>query len=176
MKPIVTSRLRLIPATATLTDLEIEHLAQFFEQLEVEPASDWPSANLARALPFFREQLREDALLVGWLAWYWLLDTPAGTQLVGGGGFKGAPSDGMVEIGYETRSAFRRRGIATEAVSAQVNWALAHADVNVVVAETREDNKASIGVLEKIGFKRAGKPSESGLYRFECRSIESWLQ
>jgi len=173
MNPIVTPRLRLVAATAVLTDLEIEHLPQFFNQLGVEPAPDWPSDNLRDVLPFFRDQLTGNDSLVGWLSWYWILDESDGAKLVGGGGFKGPPSDGMVEIGYETRAAFRRCGIATEAVSAQVNWALAHADVNLVVAETREDNEASIGVLEKTGFKRAGSPSESGLYRYECRSLES---
>jgi len=167
MNPIVTARLRLVPSTAELIQLEIEDLPQFFRHLGVEPIADWPSENLADVLPFFRDQLASDASLVGWLAWYWILDTPEGAQIVGGGGFKGAPTDGKVKIGYETRASYRRTGIATEAVSAQAAWALKHPDVSSVSAETREDNLASLGVLNKIGFVRVGSGSEAGLLRFE---------
>ena len=167
MNPIVTTQLRLVPTTAEMIQLEIENLPQFFNQLGVEPISDWPSENLADVLPFFRDQLASDASLVGWLAWYWILDTSDGAQLVGGGGFKGAPTAGEVEIGYETRASYQRTGIATEAVSAQVAWALKHPDVSLVIAETREDNLASLGVLNKVGFVHVGSGSEAGLLRFE---------
>lgn len=167
MNPIVTSRLRLVPTTAELIQLEIENLPQFFTQLGVESISDWPSDNLANVLPFFRDQLSSDPSLAGWLAWYWILNTLEGTLLVGGGGFKGAPTDGKVEIGYETRAGYQRTGIATEAVSAQVAWALNHPDVNLVIAETREDNLASMCVLNNIGFVHVGSGSEAGLLRFE---------
>lgn len=167
MNPIVTARLRLVPTTAELIQLEIENLPQFFSELGVEPIADWPSENLADVLPFFRDQLASNRSLVGWLAWYWILDVPEGAQLVGGGGFKGAPADGQVEIGYETRSDFRRNGIATEAVGAQVAWALRHPDVSLIIAETRDDNVASIAVLNKTGFTHVSPGSEEALLRFE---------
>ena len=167
MNPLVTTRLRLVPSTAELIELEVEDLPQFFRHLGVAPIADWPSDNLADVLPFFRDQLASDASLVGWLAWYWILDTSNGAQLVGGGGFKGAPRDGQVEIGYETRAGYQRTGIATEAVRAQAAWALKHPDVSLVIAETREDNLASLGVLNKVGFVYVGSGSEAGLLRFE---------
>jgi RimJ/RimL family protein N-acetyltransferase len=167
MEPIVTPRLRLLPATAALIQLEMENLPRLFQQLGVEPISDWPSDNLAAVLPFFLDQLTDKASLVGWLAWYWILDAPKTCQLVGGGGFKGAPVNGCIEIGYETRVVYRRKGIATEAVSAQVFWALNQPSVKRVLAETREDNLGSIGVLTKLGFTLVGNGSESGLLRYE---------
>ncbi|MBU1049966.1 GNAT family N-acetyltransferase [Candidatus Bipolaricaulota bacterium] len=170
MDPIITPRLRLVAATATLTQLEIEHLPQFFKQLRVEPAPDWPSDNLRDVLPFFRDQLAGNASLVGWLSWYWILDESDGAKLVGGGGFKGAPSDGMVEIGYEVRAACRGKGYATEAVGAQVAWAMSHPDVLRVIAETHIDNAASMGVLKKLGFRPVGPGSEHELLRFERRT------
>lgn len=167
MESIGTTRLRLVPATAELVRLEIEQLPQFFKQLGVEPISDWPSDNLAQVLPFFFDQLTSEASLVGWLSWYWILDTPSTRQLVGGGGFKGTPDDGCVEIGYETRVAYRRKGIATEAVGAQVLWALNQPDVARVLAETREDNVASRGVLTKLGFSLVGDGLENGQLCYE---------
>ncbi len=166
MIPLTTERLTLVPATAKTLHLEIEDPVQFFKLLNVQPIADWPSANLAHALPFFRDQLREDASLVGWLAWYWLLGTPAGTQLVGGSGFKGEPVEGIVEMGYETRSVFRRQGFATEAVGRLTQWALGHPTVAAVVAEADADNAASIGVLRTLGFHEIGPGSEPGLRRY----------
>lgn len=169
MNPIATCRLRLVPATGTLIRLEISNPNEFFRQLEVEPIPNWPSKNLAGVLPFFLEQLENDPSLVGWMAWYWIQETANENHLVGGGGFKGSPVDGMVEIGYETRPAFRRQRFATEAIGAQVAWALGQPDADSVVAKTRTDNYASIRVLRKLGFDQVGAGSEAGLFRFERR-------
>lgn len=58
---------------------------------------------------------------------------------------------GVVEIGYTTFPAERRRGYATEAVGALVDWALARHDVSAVLATAAEDNVASKTVLERVG-------------------------
>jgi len=79
------------------------------------------------------------------------------SQLVGGGGFKGLPANREIEIGYETRLPYRRTGIASEAVSAQVLWALNHPSVTRVTAEVHVDNVASIGVLMKLAFDHVGE-------------------
>ncbi|MFC2078813.1 GNAT family N-acetyltransferase [Candidatus Bipolaricaulota bacterium] len=169
MNPIATSRLRLIPATADLVRLEIENPDAFFGHLEVESTCDWPSESLADALPHFLERLESDPSSVGWLAWYWVHKTPRSSQLIGGGGFKGAPEDGTVEIGYETRAGFRRQGFATEAMRALVSWALGHPEVECVVAEIRFDNSGSLAVLGKLGFSQVGLGSDVDLLRFERR-------
>lgn len=172
MDTIKTPRLHLVPAAAELIQMEIEDLKAFAKRLGVEPVHDWPSENLASVLPLFLEQLENDPSLVGWLTWYWVCDAPEGARLVGCGGFKGAPTDGVVEVGYETRVAYRRNGFAAEAVQAHVRWALQQPDVQLVVAETRADNKDSMSVLSKLGFRRAGSGSELGLLRFERDSTD----
>jgi RimJ/RimL family protein N-acetyltransferase len=165
MEPIKTERLELIPATATLVQAEIEDLDDFFEQLGVTPADNWPSENLKDVLPLFLDGLRDPAN-VGWLSWYWIDRNER--ALVGGGGFKGRPSEhGTAEIGYETRPAYRRRGYASESVAALVAWALARPEVHRVVAETHRDNIGSIGVLRSTGFCPIGPGTEENLLRFE---------
>ena len=166
MNPIKTSRLKLIPATTDLVRLEIENLPRFFEWLDVNPIPDWPLENLSNVLPFFLEQLENDPSLAGWLTWYWIHELPQGNQLVGNGGFKGRPADGVVEIGYETRTSCQREGFAAEAVGALVNWALGHPSVHEIVAETRADNSGSIGVLDRTGFVPIGVGSEQGHLRY----------
>jgi ribosomal-protein-alanine N-acetyltransferase len=172
MNSITTAQLRLVPATADLVCLEMENLPAFFEALGVQSIADWPSEVLAHALPFFRDQLTRDASLVGWLAWYWIVDGIDGCHLVGGGGFKGAPADGTVEIGYETRLPYRCKGFATEAVGAQVRWALEHPNVTHITAESHADNAGSIAVLRKLDFVHVGAGSENGLLRFERKNTD----
>ena len=148
----------------------MENLSAFFQALGVQSITDWPSNELAHALPFFRDQLTRDASLVGWLSWYWIVDGINGCHLVGGGGFKGAPTDEAVEIGFETRPPYRCKGFATEAVGAQVCWALEHPNVTCVTAKAHADNAGSISVLRKLGFVHVGTDSENCLHRFESKN------
>jgi ribosomal-protein-alanine N-acetyltransferase len=183
---LATARLDLVPATAPLLRAEMEDPRLFFRMLGVHAIEDWPPEDLVEALPLFREQLERHPDLAGWLSWYWVLrpeDAPdlrssdrapgpaALAILIGSGGFKGRPEDGRVEIGYHVREAHRRRGYATEALRALLTWAFAHPEVRNVIAETAADNAASIGLLEKLGFARAGDGSRPGLVRFAARGV-----
>ena len=70
-------------------------------------------------------------------------------ELVGWGGFKGAPKDGVVEIGYEIAEARRERGLATAATRAMLAEAFADERVTAVIAHTLPERNASNRVLEK---------------------------
>jgi ribosomal protein S18 acetylase RimI-like enzyme len=75
--------------------------------------------------------------------------------VVGTVGFKAAPDQGRVEVGYGLVPSVRGRGLATEAVRGLIA-AAAERGVTEVVAETLVDNWASRRVLEKLGFVRTG--------------------
>ena len=168
MEPIRTARLRLVPSTTDLASAEWRDRSAFFAMLGVPERDDWPSEDLRDVLPSVAEQLRELPESVGWLTWYWILEES--DVLVGGGGFKGLPDEnGLVEIGYETCVEHRRRGFATEAVGALIEWAFAHEEVACVCAEARSDNVASRRVLYRLGMIEAGDASEPELIRYERR-------
>jgi RimJ/RimL family protein N-acetyltransferase len=79
-----------------------------------------------------------------------------GGQLIGGGGFKGAPVNGRVEISYGTFEKQQGRGIAT-LICRELRELALRADPTVTVtARTLPDNQASIRVLEKNGFVNQG--------------------
>ena len=170
---IATPRLSLVAATASLVRAEIEDLPRFFRLLGVQPRSDWPPEDVRDALPFFLEELETRPRLAGWLSWYWILRADAAASsadegpriLVGSGGFKGLPVDGVVEIGYHVLAPYRRRGYATEAVGALLGWALQHEGVQGVVAETAEENVPSLALLARLGFERAADPDSEGMLR-----------
>jgi [ribosomal protein S5]-alanine N-acetyltransferase len=92
-------------------------------------------------------------------------DTP---ELVGWGGFKGPPRDGVVEIGYEIAESRRERGLATAATRAMLGEAFADERVTVVIAHTLPERNASNRVLEKAGFRHDGEAHEAGqrVWRF----------
>jgi ribosomal-protein-alanine N-acetyltransferase len=74
-------------------------------------------------------------------------------ELVGWGGFKGPPHDGVVELGYEIAASRQGRGLATAAVRAMLAEAFADDRVGAVIAHTLPERNASNRVLEKAGFR-----------------------
>lgn len=80
-----------------------------------------------------------------------------GGAVCGMGGFKGPPSDGVVEIGYTIAPSMRGRGLATLAARELVRIALAEPRVRAVQAHTLAGHNASTRVLEKAGFRFVGQ-------------------
>lgn len=83
---------------------------------------------------------------------------------VGGICFKGAPSGGMVEVGYGINESARRRGYATEAVAGITAWALSRPGVTRVTGMTEPGNEISKRILLKNGFTPCGMGSEGPLF------------
>ena len=78
------------------------------------------------------------------------------SEVVGLCGYKGAPRDGYVEIGYSVAPSRRRLGYATRAVAMILRAASADSNMQAVTAETISSNIASNRVLEANGFERTG--------------------
>ena len=89
-------------------------------------------------------------------------DTDHGGALVGNGGWKGAPVDGVAELGYAVAPACRNRGIASGAVAVLLAQASA-AGLHTVVAHTLREPSASTRVLERSGFRHVGDEHEDGV-------------
>jgi ribosomal-protein-alanine N-acetyltransferase len=90
--------------------------------------------------------------------------------LVGNGGWKGAPVDGVAELGYAVAPEYRNRGIATAVVRTLVQRADASAGVRLVVAHTLAEASPSTSVLTACGFTKVGEltdPDDGDLWRWE---------
>jgi RimJ/RimL family protein N-acetyltransferase len=61
------------------------------------------------------------------------------------------PSGSAVEVGYTIFPEHRRRGYATEVLTALVTWAWATSDVRSILASVAEGNRDSVGVLKRVG-------------------------
>ncbi len=125
--------------------------------------------SFTEALPPTRAALADDPGRGRWGARLFLAGDPA--ELVGWGGFKGPPADGVVELGYEIAEARQGRGLATAAVGAMLAQAFGAPEVVEVIAHTLPEHNASTRVLEKAGFAFAREAEEDGerIWRFSLR-------
>ena len=78
--------------------------------------------------------------------------------LIGLCAFTGPPDpDGIVEIAYSIAPAYQRKGLATEAAAALVEFATQSGRVRTVIAHTLAEINPSTRVLEKCGFKKTAE-------------------
>jgi RimJ/RimL family protein N-acetyltransferase len=80
---------------------------------------------------------------------------------VGDIGFHGPPGpEGDVEVGYALAPAARGAGLATESVVVLLRWAFAQRGVHTVSARVEPGNRASIRLLERLGFELDGQSGD----------------
>ncbi|WP_293937114.1 GNAT family N-acetyltransferase [Iodobacter sp.] len=76
--------------------------------------------------------------------------------VVGSCGFKGAPINGQVEIGYAVATSCRQQGFASAAVRQLLLKAFLDAEVSMVVAQVDPNNTQSTQLVKKLGFTKQG--------------------
>ncbi|MBM2614464.1 GNAT family N-acetyltransferase [Actinoplanes sp. LDG1-06] len=102
------------------------------------------------------DQIAGDPRAADWIARA-AVSVPDGT-VVGSGGFHGPPdADGMVEMGYSTDPAFRRRGFAKAMVTELLRWAASEPEVRTVRASISPGNDASLATIAGFGFAHVGE-------------------
>jgi len=78
-------------------------------------------------------------------------------RAVGDAGFHGRPGvEGIPEIGYEVDPEERRKGYATEAATALIEWAADEHGVERVRACVGPWNKVSLRIVRRLGFRQVG--------------------
>ena len=115
--------------------------------------AEWPQRDLLDVLP-----LQAAASFYAERFGVWVMIERVSGTVVGDIGFMGPPDEsGSVEVGYSVIPDRRRRGYATEAARAILEWVLTEPSVAVVMAGCEEANEASIRTLDRIGFRRTGQ-------------------
>lgn len=107
----------------------------------------WPDADLPGVLESYAKLIEAYPDKIGWGVWLFVHKG----VVIGDGGFHGPPKAGRVQIGYSIVPEYRKRGYATQAVSALCGWASGQG-VRLFVAHCASNNAASARVLEKCGF------------------------
>jgi RimJ/RimL family protein N-acetyltransferase len=91
---------------------------------------------------------------------YWVVEERSSGDFVGEVGFADFKRDiqpsmqGVPELGWVLVPRFHRRGYATEAVTAALDWGQTHLPSFRTACIIHPDNAASIRVAQKVGFRR----------------------
>ncbi len=157
---LLTRRLRLTALGAGALDawiardadrLEAETGVVFDETTEAPPL-------LGEDLPRLRDEMLLAPGDLGW--WLWLVSTRDDRRAVGACGLGGPPHAGVVVLGYSVYPRFEGRGLATEASSALLAWALRSPGVRIVRATVPTWHRASIAVARKLGMHETGHETD----------------
>ena len=159
--------IRLVHADLELLDAAIAGDDCLANALGHDVVAGW--VTFTEALEPTRKALALNSAGAGWGTRFFVTDDPH--ELVGWGGFKGAPRDGVIEIGYEIARARQGRGLA----SAAIRVLLAEAFADERVAHTLAHRNASNRVLQKAGFEYDGDAEEDGekVWRYSLSRLRS---
>jgi [ribosomal protein S5]-alanine N-acetyltransferase len=159
VKPIRTNRLALFPLSPVFLDALVEGRRDEAEAaLGLELPPDWPDRHDLGFLRLRRDQVGADPTREPWLPRAIALER----RMIGHIGFHGPPGvngpakPGAVEVGYTVFEPYRRRGYATEAVVAVLDWAHAEHDVRHFVASVGPWNEPSLALVRRLGFRQTG--------------------
>lgn len=108
---------------------------------------DWPDAELPGVLESYAKLIEAHPDKIGWGVWLFAREG----VVIGDGGFHGPPKEGRVQVGYSIVPEHRRRGYATQALSALCGWAIGQG-ARIIEAHCAASNAASARVLVKCGF------------------------
>jgi RimJ/RimL family protein N-acetyltransferase len=148
-----TPRMRLVAATRETIAAELDGKARLAEALGAVIPADWPPEHHDHeTLAFWSEQLSR-AGADGWWMYYAVVTESPRPTLIGSMGYKGPPTEGVVEVGYSVVPSWQRRGLATEATRRLIEAAWERG-ARTVIAHTFAHLEPSIGVLRKLGFER----------------------
>jgi RimJ/RimL family protein N-acetyltransferase len=127
-----------------------------FLPIETDPTQNQrftTTAECLEVLTIFTEHYEKVGFNKPWIAYFVANDHD---EIMGGGGYKGKPKNGKVEISYGTFKPFEGRGIGTEICRKLVQLALQTAPSVRITARTLPGNHASMGILKKNGFQCLG--------------------
>ena len=137
--------IRVEPLTLPWIEALAEGDAVFTDRFGIPVVEGW--VGFPEAIPFALEEAR--AGTSGRWGSHLFFDEDG--ALVGFGGWKGPPADGVAELGYAVAPERQGKGIATAVVRQLVTRSEA-AGVACVIAHTLPEKSASTSVLSRCGF------------------------
>lgn len=154
MPRLTTPRLELVPITLPAIEAVIAGDKSRAEREVGATFPDaWPNEDLiARAFPYSLDAIRADPDTRLWGDTLVLVADPTGKRVVGSVVFHGKPASGVAEVGYGIEESSRGQGLAIEATTACVEWALSQDGITAVQATTFPWHAASLGVIRRLGM------------------------
>jgi len=108
--------------------------------------------SLASRIP----QIQKDPSVNMWFVrWVVLRSTQ---EIIGTTSFHSAPDEnGVIEIGLDVESTFQQQGFGKEIVQGMWGWVVTQPGVKILRYSVKENNVASIALIDSVGFKLMGE-------------------
>lgn len=136
-----------------LRGFKASDLQAYFEVLGDKAVARWLGKNSGFSLQETKQWLN------GMLFWWekhgygpWAVVEKESNKIIGHCGLKFAEKFGEVELMYAIGKAYQNKGYASEASQFALHFAFKELEISKVIAYTLPHNKASRGVMEKIGM------------------------
>jgi RimJ/RimL family protein N-acetyltransferase len=152
---VETNRLNIIPLNDDQLELYLQGDNKFEKEFRLvnkgrKVSSEIKERVLRTILPAVKNSSDKNYLFYT----FWIVIERSKKIIVAELGFKGEPGkSGEIEIGYGTMYEQRENGYMTEAVGGMIKWAKEQERVKYILAETDENNVASISVVKKNKFQ-----------------------
>ena len=159
---LTTERLRLVAITPEMLAADAAGQGSLSRLLGATVTEEWPPEHWEPSvLKFILRQYRDEPDTKGWHRFMLYLRAGEHPVLIGCvGGFP--RSDGEAELGYSTLPQYQRKGFATEATTAFIDYLFTLDRVRGVTAQTFPRLPESIKVMERCGMHFSGDGYEAG--------------
>lgn len=165
---IETSNLVLIGCNKEILESALVDNQKLADLLRITVPANWTEFG-SGPIKYTLEKI-SSANELGW--WTWFPVHRKDNTLIGTGGYKGSPVNGMVEIGYEIIPAYRNKGLATEFANALITHAFTFSYIHTVTAHTLAEVNPSTKVLSKCGFIKIDEindPDDGLIWKWELK-------
>lgn len=107
----------------------------------------------------------------------WAVIRKQDNAFLGWCGLKYHPDTGNTDLGFRLMRAHWNHGYTTEAARACLGYGFQQLGLQEIYAQVRQENKASIRVLKKLGLRQVGPALFDGVYPGFLFSVnrEAWL-
>jgi ribosomal-protein-alanine N-acetyltransferase len=156
---ILTPRLALIAITLEMIRAGFAKSPEFANLVNAELPPDWPPVDWDdHAYEYVVDKMTRYPNSHGWGRYIALKPTSGDRRILIGtcGATLPIELNDDPEIGYGILPAYQRRGYATEAVAALIEWIFSHPHVRSINAQTFPHLQPSLRVMAKNGFLFAG--------------------
>jgi RimJ/RimL family protein N-acetyltransferase len=163
---LTTERLRLVPIPIDCTNSPDEREA-IARATGARVPESWPAEHYDQeALDYTRKLLESDPGTEYVMRYLVTRDEPA---VIGMFGCGPPDADGRVIIGYSVIPEYQRRGFASEALRAIIEWVRGQPTARIVAGDTYPHLIASIRTMEHCGLTFVGAGDGQGVIRYELR-------